>query len=49
MIIEYTKEMFERDKKEFIEWLEKTWTYEKHNTYFGNILHNLKNWIEESI
>lgn len=47
MIFEYTEEMFEKDKKEMLVWLEKNWIYKsKYGTYFGNILRNLKDWVE---
>lgn len=47
MIVVYTQEMFEKDKKEIIEWLEKNWQYNsEYSTYLGNILTQIKQWSE---
>lgn len=45
----YTEQMFEKDKEELLEWLEKEWTYKSwFMTYLGNILKELKIMINNS-
>ena len=52
MIQVYPKSQFERNKKEYLRWLDKNWKYMdkgniNYSITFGNILRELKVLIEE--